>query len=44
MRKQNDSIPPTLKPDSRLIDSVIRSRATPRLTNIVPGTGLSIKF
>jgi hypothetical protein len=25
MRKQNDSIPPTLKPDSRLIDSVIRS-------------------
>ena len=26
MRKQNDSIPPTLKPDSRLIDSVIRSR------------------
>jgi hypothetical protein len=26
MRNQNDSIPPTLKPDSRLIDSVIRSR------------------
>jgi hypothetical protein len=26
MRKQNDSISPTLKPDGRLIDSVIRSR------------------
>ena len=26
MHKQNDSISPTLKPDGRLIDSVIRSR------------------
>src|SRR5215472_2093892 len=26
MRKRNDSISPTLKPDGRLIDSVIRSR------------------
>ena len=30
MRKQNDSILPTLKPDSRLIDSVIRSRKCKR--------------
>ena len=30
MRKQNDSIPPTLKPDSRLIDSIVRSRKCKR--------------
>jgi len=30
MRKQNDSIPTVLKPDSRLINPVIRSRKCKR--------------
>jgi hypothetical protein len=42
MRKQNHSIPPALKRDARLINSVIRSRKYKRLEAVPPHKSLKL--